>query len=113
MSLTAEQLRKVYGPNAQRYRDFIIYLGDWMGWEYQHQDYDGPEDNRAGHARTLQDAKDDIDERFYETSPIMLCEHCGRDENSAKASGHNFCLAPFDQREHEFTKPHPYLTKKA
>lgn len=41
--------------------------------------------------------------------PIMLCAYCGRDEESAKASGHNFCLAPFDQREHEFTKQHPYL----
>jgi len=46
------------------------------------------------------------------TEPIMLCEHCGRDEGSAAASGHNFCIAPFTPQEHSFTRPHGTLTKE-
>lgn len=42
--------------------------------------------------------------------PIMLCEHCGRDKQSADDAGYNTCSPPFDDREHSFTRPHPFLT---
>ncbi|WP_333703374.1 MazG-like family protein [Sphingobium yanoikuyae] len=42
--------------------------------------------------------------------PVMLCEHCGRDRQSAEDAGHNFCAPPFASQEHLFTKSHPHLT---
>lgn len=42
--------------------------------------------------------------------PLMECEFCGRSANNARSAGSTHCNAPFDIREHAFTKPHPYLT---
>jgi hypothetical protein len=30
-------------------------------WQFAHEDYDGPEDNRCGHAESLEAAKAEID----------------------------------------------------
>jgi len=43
----------------------------------------------------------------WASRPLMLCEHCGRDESATPTNG---CTPPFNGREHSFTKPHPYLT---
>ena len=51
------------------YRDkWRIYLSnsDWVKWEYVHDDYDGPEDDRCGYGDTEAECKAEIDERFYE-----------------------------------------------
>lgn len=37
--------------------------------EFFHDDYDGPEDNRLGHAKSLQSAKDQIDELIEREEP--------------------------------------------
>jgi NTP pyrophosphatase (non-canonical NTP hydrolase) len=46
------------------------------------------------------------------TEPLLLCAHCGRADTDAASAESTHCNAPFDAREHEFTKPHPYLTRK-
>jgi hypothetical protein len=46
------------------------------------------------------------------TEPLLLCAHCGRVDSDACAAGSTHCNAPFDYQPHEFTKPHPYLTRE-
>lgn len=50
------------------YRDWLIYLNDYVGpgdhlcaFVFTHKDYDGPEDNRHGHAATVEACKREID----------------------------------------------------
>lgn len=66
--MTEEAMKRIYGSQVEQYKDFIIYPSDGLvfGWEFVHKDYDGPEDGRCGHTNSLQEAKDEIDERFYE-----------------------------------------------
>lgn len=62
-------MKRIFGSDAEMYKDFVISRS-WGApgsiWEYVHKDYDGPEDNRCGHAGSIEEAKTDIDERFYE-----------------------------------------------
>jgi hypothetical protein len=44
----------VYNPPSIPVRSF--------DWQFAHRDYDGPEDNRSGHAKSLADVKEMIDE---------------------------------------------------
>lgn len=51
-----------------RYRGYIIQFDPppipirSMDWHYVHENYDGPEDSRHGHAASYQACKDEIDE---------------------------------------------------
>ena len=45
-----------------RYRDFGISAHDFMGMQYVHKDYDGPEDSRAGIEETEEGCRTQIDE---------------------------------------------------
>lgn len=54
---------------TERYRDFDIDEGYPGTYQYVHKDYDGPEDNRAGWARTVAECKDEIDEWHADHSP--------------------------------------------
>ena len=44
------------------YRDFIIDLHDWAGFQAVHVDYDGPEDSRAFTGRSRAEIVEQIDE---------------------------------------------------
>lgn len=50
-----------------QYRDFLIFfdpppIGTRVAdWQWNHQDYDGPEDGRCGFSPTLERARSDID----------------------------------------------------
>lgn len=47
------------------YKKYRIYVADFNGYNYVHDDYDGAPDagdNRCGHAMTVQDAQEAIDE---------------------------------------------------
>lgn len=45
------------------YRRYKIYPCRYIsGWEYCHNDYDGPGDNRCGHGRSLREVMMDIDD---------------------------------------------------
>ena len=51
--------------NPIMYRGYRVYLGDgpWStNWCFCHEDYDGPEDRRAGVASTITQAEAAIDE---------------------------------------------------
>lgn len=50
------------GPYIE-YRGYIVEPHWFFGWQYVHKDYDGPEDNRAGHENTYEDCLVAIDER--------------------------------------------------
>jgi hypothetical protein len=45
-----------------RYRDFNIDASSAWGYVYSHVEYDGPEDRRIGSARTLEQAKAEVDD---------------------------------------------------
>lgn len=46
------------------YRDYQISFAFYgSGFEWVHKDFDGPEDNRAGHSHSVQGCCMDIDER--------------------------------------------------
>jgi hypothetical protein len=66
------------------YRDFNI---DHNGWAYiySHKEYDGPEDKRCGSADSIEDAKDSIDEYYYEN--IIYAVH-----HSEALAPAKFCL---------------------
>ena len=60
--------------NPVWYRGFRVYYDrapfvTGHDWAYQHDDYDGDEDNRAGTEADLQACKDAIDERFFDDEP--------------------------------------------
>lgn len=65
---------KLPGSSASNpliYRDFEIWLNPYWHtehdrWAYLHISFDGDEDNRYGYASSEQNAKDEIDERFYD-----------------------------------------------
>jgi hypothetical protein len=68
--LAARKHREVkpFGPDDIVYREFHI-SNDGFGWSYSHDDYDGApdaNDNRCGHASSLQAAKAEIDEWWSE-----------------------------------------------
>lgn len=61
----------------EQYRDFTIYYDPppipvrTCDWHYVHKDYDGApdgNDNRCGHAPSLEDAKAEIDDWYEEQS---------------------------------------------
>lgn len=67
---------KPYGPDDITYREFHIsrssvsYMAE-TDWTYSHDDYDGAEDandDRCGFAPSLEAAKCDIDEWWFEQS---------------------------------------------
>jgi NTP pyrophosphatase (non-canonical NTP hydrolase) len=45
---------------------------------------------------------------WEQPEPIMLCEHCGRSSPSTTT----MCAPPFDVQPHNFTRPHPHLTRE-
>ena len=49
-----------------KYRQFEIEPESIIGCCYFHEDYDGPEDRRAGYGRTQQECKDAVDEWWTE-----------------------------------------------
>jgi hypothetical protein len=56
--------------NPIRHRDFKIYPNEaWTTrhdlWMYEHDSYDGDEDRRIGVGSTVEECREDIDERFY------------------------------------------------
>lgn len=55
---------KPYGEGSIEYRDYAISNAWIGGFQYVHNDYDGPEDNRAGHEATLEDCYRAIDESY-------------------------------------------------
>ena len=54
-------------PSATTYRGFNIDAA-YIGWQWVHPEYDGPEDRRCGHARTIAECHQDIDD-FLEENP--------------------------------------------
>lgn len=53
------------------HRGYEIYRpsyvpGPQFAWEYAHENYDGPEDNRIGRAASIEACKAEIDERIDE-----------------------------------------------
>ena len=44
------------------YRDYVISAG-YMGFQWVHKDYDGPEDTRGGHSHSILGCCTDIDEQ--------------------------------------------------
>lgn len=47
------------------HRKYRIYVGDYAPYEFVHDDYDGApdaNDNRCGHASSIEDAKAQIDD---------------------------------------------------
>lgn len=56
-------------PARDIYRDFIVDLHDWAGWQAVHVDYDGPGDNRAFTGRTRAEIVEQIDEWHDEQTP--------------------------------------------
>lgn len=48
-----------------RYRDHNIDPA-YVGWQFTHIDYDGPEDRRSGHGDSIRDCKEQIDEQLAE-----------------------------------------------
>lgn len=53
---------KPYGEGSIEYKGFAISNAWIGGFQYVHNDYDGPEDNRHGHEATLEDCYRAIDE---------------------------------------------------
>ena len=43
-----------------------------MDWEFSHKDYDGPEDNRCGHAGSLDEAMAEID-YLEDDGAVYMC----------------------------------------
>lgn len=52
--------------NPILYKDYEISVGPGYTpdsrWQYAHEDYDGPEDNRCGLGSSIDDCKEQIDE---------------------------------------------------
>jgi len=57
---------KPYGEGSIEYRDYAISNHWAAGFQYVHNDYDGPEDNRAGTEPTLEGCYRAIDEALDE-----------------------------------------------
>lgn len=55
---------KPFGEGSIEYRDYAISNAWIGGFQYVHNDYDGPEDNRHGHEKTLEDCYRAIDESY-------------------------------------------------
>lgn len=56
--------------NCRIYRDYTISPSNFFNYEFSHKDYDGPEDNRCGYAKTLEEALDTIDEQILESEKL-------------------------------------------
>lgn len=52
---------RAIGQTETLYRDFVI-SHSWIGWQWVHKDYDGPDDRRAGTERNLVDCFKAIDD---------------------------------------------------
>ncbi len=50
-------------PLPHMYRDYHVTVGQYTGYDYVHDDYDGPEDGRAGNEASLELCYRAIDER--------------------------------------------------
>jgi hypothetical protein len=61
------------------YRSFTIETtgqGYSFAYRYTHEDYNGPEDRRIGHAANVQDCKDAIDDWHFDQIPEeKKCSH--------------------------------------
>lgn len=55
------------GDNCWLYRDYTISPSYSLGYEFFHKDYDGPEDFRCGHEKTLEEVLASIDEQILES----------------------------------------------
>lgn len=55
------------GDNCWLYRDYIISCSSFFGYEFSHKDYDGPEDFRCGHEKTLEEVLANIDEQTIDS----------------------------------------------
>ena len=63
------------------YREFEIRNCEYGGFEYWPLNYDGPEDKRGGLAGSIQDAKDRIDEYYFDNTlyrVVHFIPHAGR-----------------------------------
>lgn len=60
-----KELKK--GNNCWLYQDYTISYSNFFGYEFSHKDYDGPEDSRCGHEKTLEEALDIIDEQIIDS----------------------------------------------
>ena len=74
--MTPERNIKPHGPDDIVYREFHIgrsmvsYMPE-TDWTYSHDDYDGAtdaNDTRCGHAPSIEAAKDEIDDWWFEQS---------------------------------------------
>jgi len=64
-SMPRQLLPKTKNPLHYRGYEITPYeLPQYSKWEWAHADYDGPEDGRNGHSKTLQECLDQIDERI-------------------------------------------------
>lgn len=53
------------------YREFNIEHNGWA-FIYSHKEYDGPEDKRCGSAKTIEEAKEYINEYYEERTPYKV-----------------------------------------
>lgn len=77
---------------TSKYRHFVIAYDPppipirGFDWEFVHEDYDGPNDNRCGRAGSLEEAMATIDELSEATAEVAemarlhpVCPDCGRE----------------------------------
>jgi hypothetical protein len=71
--------------DALPYRGYLIYYQrkpvSYMlakDWDWQHLEYDGPEDRRCGAGRTLKEACLEVDENRADENPCPTCDGMGR-----------------------------------
>lgn len=54
---------QVYSGAPLLYRGYRIYTGDYTKWQFEHEDYDGPEDKRLGHCESIEACISHINEQ--------------------------------------------------
>src|SRR5690606_129606 len=57
---------QVYSGAPILYRGYKIYTGDYTKWQFEHVDYNGPEDKRLGHCMSIKDCISHINEQCEE-----------------------------------------------
>jgi hypothetical protein len=60
------------------YKNYEIKPGEYTKFDFVHLEYDGPEDRRLGHGRSIDDCKQQIDEMEWENEAIHDVEMNGR-----------------------------------
>lgn len=71
------------------YRDYTIKRGEYTKFEFVHNEYDGPEDNRLGTGNSIEDCKEQIDEKYDDSLFKAAAELTRPVEEEPKSSLYN------------------------